>query len=210
MEDYEENHKLLRKLATLQHKGVTESAHWACHYVQQNSACISYILLDLVTKTTLDAPVVQPSPFSCYSLFRRYKHFPLCSVTHPQYTCMFFHWYETSFLFLGFLTGDREKGTSRSRVRASWIYVNNCPTRCNYIQFIYVCKLLYMFRVVSPSIIRSSCHCIHTICSSHPVTFMTGCSYSLTSARWCGHSDMSSWWWVEIPPQTCRAIYRHK
>jgi hypothetical protein len=25
-----------------------------------------------------------------------------------------------------------------SRVRASWIYVNNCPTRCNYIQFIYI------------------------------------------------------------------------
>jgi hypothetical protein len=47
---------------------------------------------------------------------------------------------------------------SRSRVRASWIYVNNCPTRCNNIQFIFVCKLLYMVRVVSPPIIRSSCH----------------------------------------------------
>ena len=43
------------------------------------------------------------------------------------------------------------------------IYANNYPTRCNYIQFIYVCKPLYMFRVVSPPIIRSSCHCIHCI-----------------------------------------------
>jgi len=43
------------------------------------------------------------------------------------------------------------------------IYANNCPTRCNYIQFIYICKPLYIFRVVSPSIIRSSCHCIHSI-----------------------------------------------
>jgi len=39
------------------------------------------------------------------------------------------------------------------------IYANNCPTRCNYIQFIYICKPLYMFRVISPPIIRSSCQC---------------------------------------------------
>jgi len=43
------------------------------------------------------------------------------------------------------------------------IYANNCPTRCNYIQFIYTCKPLYMFQVVSPPIIRSSCHCIYSI-----------------------------------------------
>jgi hypothetical protein len=39
------------------------------------------------------------------------------------------------------------------------IYVSNCPTRCNNIRFIYVCKLLYMFWVVTPLIIRSSCQC---------------------------------------------------
>jgi hypothetical protein len=43
------------------------------------------------------------------------------------------------------------------------VYVNNCPTTCNYIQFIYICKLLYMFRVVSPHNIRSSYCCIHSI-----------------------------------------------
>jgi len=41
--------------------------------------------------------------------------------------------------------------------------VNNYPTRCNNIQFICVCKLLYMFRVVSLPIIRSSFHCIYSI-----------------------------------------------
>jgi hypothetical protein len=56
----------------------------------------------------------------------------------------------------------RVTSISRSRVRASWIYANKCPTRCNYIQFIYICKLLCMFRVVSPPIIRSSCHCLHS------------------------------------------------
>jgi len=46
-------------------------------------------------------------------------------------------------------------------------------------------------------------------CNSRPVTFMTGCSYGFTNARCCGYSDMSSWWWVEIPPETCRAVYRY-
>jgi hypothetical protein len=82
----------------------------ACHYVQQNSVCISYIFLDLTTKTILDAPVVQPSPFSCYSLFCRYKYFPLCSVTHPQYTCIFFHWQETSFYVFRFSECWQRKG----------------------------------------------------------------------------------------------------
>jgi len=40
------------------------------------------------------------------------------------------------------------------------IYGNNYPTRCNNIQYIYICKMLYVFRVVSPPIIRSSSHCI--------------------------------------------------
>jgi hypothetical protein len=31
-------------------------------------------------------------------------------------------------------------------------YINNCPTRRNYIQFIYICKLLYMFRVLSQTV----------------------------------------------------------
>jgi len=44
------------------------------------------------------------------------------------------------------------------------ILAKNGPKRCNYIQFIYICKPLYMFRLVSPPIIRTSCHCIHSIC----------------------------------------------
>jgi len=45
----------------------------------------------------------------------------------------------------------------------SVICVNNYPRRCNYQQFIYIWKLLYMFRAVSVSIIRSSYHCIYSI-----------------------------------------------
>ena len=37
------------------------------------------------------------------------------------------------------------------------------PTRCNFTQFIYIWKLLYMFRVLSPPIIRSAYNCIYSI-----------------------------------------------
>jgi hypothetical protein len=37
------------------------------------------------------------------------------------------------------------------------------PTRCNVTHLIYIWKLLYMFRVVLPPIIRSADNCIHSI-----------------------------------------------
>jgi hypothetical protein len=37
------------------------------------------------------------------------------------------------------------------------------PTRCNVTQFIYIWKLLYVFRVVFPPIIRSAYNCIYSI-----------------------------------------------
>jgi len=86
------------------------------------------------------------------------------------------------------------------------------PTRCNNIQFTYICKLLYMFRLVFPPIISSSYHCIYrpllqTVVS---VTLTTVSSNGLNNDRCCRYSDMSSWWWVEIPPETCRAVCGYK
>ena len=43
-------------------------------------------------------------------------------------------------------------------VRALWIEFNNCPTRCDLFSFLYFCRQLYMFRVLTP-IIRSSYNC---------------------------------------------------
>jgi hypothetical protein len=38
----------------------------------------------------------------------------------------------------------------------------------------------------------------------------THCTFrSLTSARCCNYSYMCSWWWVELPPETRRAVYRN-
>jgi len=39
----------------------------------------------------------------------------------------------------------------------SYVNVNNCPTRCDYIQFYYIsAKQLYMIRLIPSSIIRST------------------------------------------------------
>ena len=35
-------------------------------------------------------------------------------------------------------------------------------------------------------------------------------SNGLTSTRCCRYSCVCSWWWVEIPPETCRAVFRSK
>jgi len=32
-------------------------------------------------------------------------------------------------------------------------------------------------------------------------------SNGLTNTWWCRCSCMRSWWWVVVPPETCRAVY---
>jgi len=107
----------------------------------------------------------------------------------------------------------------------------------------YIWKLLYMFRVVPPPIIRSVNNCIYSIwylsnryCYlplswkssnrferavggvSHPQHTQTGLNSStiaadssngVTSTRCCRYSCMRSWWWVEVLPETCRAVSRY-
>ena len=91
----------------------------------------------------------------------------------------------------------------------------------------YIWRLLYMFRVVPPPIIRISYNCIYSIwylsqryCSlplswrswnwsSNSSTIAAGSSKGVTNIRCCRYSCMSSWWWVEVPPETCRAVSRY-
>ena len=48
--------------------------------------------------------------------------------------------------------------------RASLIYINNCPTSCNTKQSIYYsASSLYMFRVSTPPIIRSTQNCNYSL-----------------------------------------------
>ena len=53
-------------------------------------------------------------------------------------------------------SGDT-KSTTEFSAKLEQINVNNCPKRCDYLQFIYCRKLLYMFPVITSSIIRSTC-----------------------------------------------------
>jgi hypothetical protein len=105
-------------------------------------------------------------------------------------------------------------------------------TNCNVTQFIYIWKLFHMFRVVSPPIIMSThthttvsaasgtcltvtaaCRYrgrVGTACSSNSSTIAAGSSNGLTPARFCRYSCVCSWWLVEMPPETCRAVSRCK
>ena len=67
-------------------------------------------------------------------------------------------------------------------------------------------KLLYMFRVVFPPIIRSTIQFPHHTQTSS--TVLAGSSNGLTSTRYCKYSCVCSWWWVEIPPETSRAVFQ--
>ena len=86
--------------------------------------------------------------------------------------------------------------------------------RCNFTQFIYIWKLLYMFRAVPPPIIRSANNCIYrNWYLSHRYCYLplaAGSSKVLTNTRCCRYSCLCSWWWVELPHETCRAVSRYK
>jgi len=64
------------------------------------------------------------------------------------------------------------------------------PARCNFSQFIYFCKMLYMFQTVFPSIIRS--FKLHTQCQAFVKPLL------LPAAS------------LDEMSETCRASYRNK
>ena len=70
------------------------------------------------------------------------------------------------------------------------------PTRCKFTQFIYIWKLLYMFRVLLPPIIRSTYNCIYSIWYlSHCYCYLplaAGSSNGVTNTRCCRYSCMRS------------------
>ena len=85
---------------------------------------------------------------------------------------------------------------------------------------LYFRKLLHMFSVMPPPIIRSTCNCSYSIwhwsdgtcylplswrSQIDSSTIAAGSSTS-SSARCCNYSYMYSWWWVEVSPETCRAV----
>jgi hypothetical protein len=116
------------------------------------------------------------------------------------------------------------------------IYIFN-KMQCYTVYFVW--KLLYMFWVVPPPIIRSAKNCIYSICylSRHYCYLLllrqvavtvwqisdavdtvvcapddgwiaAGSSNGVTNTRRCRYSCLRFWWWVVVPPETCRAVSR--
>ena len=52
-------------------------------------------------------------------------------------------------------------------------------------------------------------HPQHTQTSSNSSTTVADSSNGVTNTRCCRYSCMRSWWWVEVPPETCRAVSRY-
>ena len=42
-----------------------------------------------------------------------------------------------------------------------------------------------------------------------PAAIETDRTNALTNTRCCRYSCLRSWWWVEVPPKTCRAVSRY-
>jgi len=95
--------------------------------------------------------------------------------------------------------------------------INNRPTRCNTKQSIYYsASLLYMFRVSSTPIIRSTHNTAsgtgHIFCSA--TSLQCGQAWPrwrevavqkiMTSTGGCSYSFVYSWWWVWLKPEICR------
>jgi len=43
-----------------------------------------------------------------------------------------------------------------------------------------------------------------------PAAIATGSSNGVTNTRYCRYSCMRFRWWVEVPPETCRAVFGYK
>jgi hypothetical protein len=108
-----------------------------------------------------------------------YRHFETTSLYHPQ-----------GFFFLILEPWGCDRQDVRNVGKKLPLYSNLYLTRCNYTQFIYIWKLLYMFRVVPPPIISNANNCIYSVW--------------YLSHRYC------FWWWVQVPSETCRAVFRYK
>jgi hypothetical protein len=75
----------------------------------------------------------------------------------------------------------------------------------------FVWKLFYMFQVVPPPTMRSAKqlylhHLVLVTPLLLPAAIAIGSSNILTNTRCCRYSCLHTWWWVVVPPETCRAV----
>jgi hypothetical protein len=83
------------------------------------------------------------------------------------------------------------------------------PFFCEYPVYIQQDAKLHSLLYLETALHVSRCTSIH-----HPLLLLSaiaaGSSNGLTNTRYCRYSCMRSWWWVEVPPETYRAVSRYK
>ena len=84
------------------------------------------------------------------------------------------------------------------------------PSKCYYFDYYSVTRL----RPFDPSRLPVTFH-LATLCLVFLLAVTDGDPQyvkpnGLTNTRCCRYNCVCSWWWVEIPPETCRAVSRYK
>ena len=76
----------------------------------------------------------------------------------------------------------------------------------------YSCMRSWWWAEVPPETCRavSARHPQHTQTGSNSSTIAADSSNGVTNTRCCRYSFMRSWWLVEVPPETCRAVSVYK
>ena len=106
--------------------------------------------------------------------------------------------------------------------RVSWINVNNCPRRCDlYRVLLYLCRQLYIFRLIPLSIIRSTLKTVITTPGSgRTVLLLSADVPTPPRQRTVANTDrpvpdvvitvwVCSWWWMRVSSETCRVVCRN-
>jgi len=108
------------------------------------------------------------------------------------------------------------------------MYPNIYPTRCNVTQFILsgICSTCFgryhhpsSGAQTTVSTASGICHAVIAICRYHGrvgtglsvllwVAYATHSNNGVTNTRCCRYSCLRPWWWVMVPPETCRADSR--
>ena len=92
-----------------------------------------------------------------------------------------------------------------SWVRASWINVNNCPTRCDYIQFfLYFCRQIYVFQMIPSSCSLNLIHPVPAPPRQRTLANMVRPVQDVVITVW-----VCSWWWMRVSSETSRAACRN-
>ena len=79
---------------------------------------------------------------------------------------------------------------------------------CGSVHHAFVVKIITTrCNIVKPLLLPAAIVEELELCSNSS-TIAAGSSYGLTSTRYCKYSCVCSWWWVEIQPETCKAVFQ--